>query len=216
MNWTLKQWLFFLLYLGVCSGYGHAHPHSWISLHSEFILDDKGNLTEIRQRWDFDIYYSMMTLADVTNEYGDQQTGLANMAKTMAQNLAGYRYFSHLTVSGKDIQLPAPNYYELKPAFTDGQQILSLYMHFTLETPQPMQGNTINWSVFDPTYYIDISHGKVSQVAIHTTKAMQCTKDIKVSEPSEDIIEYAANLDQTQKDTRGLGDYFAEHVLIKC
>ena len=196
-----------------------AHPHSWISLRSEFILDKNGHLTEIHQRWNFDIYYSMMTLADVVNEHRDQQKGLAIMAKTMAQNLAEYRYFSNLIVSGTDIPLPAPYTYALTTRMSEGQEILSLQMQFKLDKPQPMQGKSVTWSVFDPTYFIDISHGKPSEIAIlnqGVSHSVRCLKTIEVSEPSEEVLEYAASLDRTQKDTQGLGNYFAEKVLITC
>ena len=61
-----------------------AHPHYWISLKADMILDEQGRLSKIRQQWAFDVYFSMMTVKDVVNEHGDKQTGLRKIADQIA------------------------------------------------------------------------------------------------------------------------------------
>jgi ABC-type uncharacterized transport system substrate-binding protein len=176
-----------------------AHPHSWIALTSEFILDDRGYLAEIRQRWDFDAFYSMMTLADVMNEFRDKNSGLQNMATTMVRNLASYQYFSTLMVNRTEIPLVEPEHYQLQTVTEEGQQILSLNMHFRIAPSLGIEGKTITWSVFDPTYYIDMAHRDTTKVVIHGGNATECSKQIELPNPSDDIIEYASSLDQTKR-----------------
>ena len=69
---TPPFWLMLLLAL-FWSSHIAAHPHSWINLKTDFILDDQGRLSGITQHWEFDAYYSMMTYADIMNEHGDEQ-----------------------------------------------------------------------------------------------------------------------------------------------
>ena len=80
-----------------------AHLHSWITLKTEFMLDEKGRLTELQQHWEFDVYFSMMTLADIMNEYEDQKKGLEQLAKDMVNNLRSYDYFSELNIDNQPV-----------------------------------------------------------------------------------------------------------------
>ena len=79
-----------------------------------------------------------------------------------------------------------------------------------------MARKTLSWRVFDPAYYIDMRHQKLSQVTLHKGNDTECSTRIEQPNPSEEIIAYATSLDRSQKDTKGLGDYFAEKVLIHC
>ncbi len=193
-----------------------AHPHSWIALSSEFILDERGNLVEIRQRWDFDIFYSMMTMADMMNEYRDQEVGLKKLADQMIRNLESYGYFSRLHLDSDEMPLSKPNHYVLQTKTEEGEQVLSLEMRFKIAPPSSVEGKVINWSVYDPTYYIHMAHNELNAIRVNGGNATECSKAIDFPEPSDEIIEYAASLDRTQRDTQGLGDYFAEQVTIQC
>ena len=193
-----------------------AHPHSWITLKTEFMLDEKGRLTELQQHWEFDVYFSMMTLADIMNENEDQKKGLEQLAKDMVNNLRSYDYFSELKIDNQPVALTKPSDYSLTTAFKEGQQQLTLNMRFKLTDTRPIERKTLSWRVFDPTYYIDMRHHKTSQVLIHKKNATECSTSIELPEPSDEMIDYASSLDRSKKDTEGLGAYFAEKVLIHC
>ncbi len=194
----------------------YAHPHNWIDLKTEFVLDNQGQLIEIKQHWLFDIYYSTVKLADIASEYKSQQEGLRYTAIDMAKNLQDYRYFSELKTSDQLVVLPMPKYSTLDKVVREGQQQLMLTMHFVLDTPIPTNDDTLSWRVFDPTYYIDMKHHTSSQILIHNEQGKKCSTRIHSPKPSQELIEYAINLDRTQKDTQGLGAHFAETVFVQC
>ena len=193
-----------------------AHPHSWINLKTEFIMDDQGRLSGLTQHWEFDVYYSMMTYADMMNDYGDEQKGLLKLGQGMVNSLKGYAYFSTLELNGHLIQLDTPYDQTLRITYPKGQQTLTLTMHFELSKAQVIENKTLSFRVFDPSYYIDMRHYTASQVIIHTKNATECSSTVTLPEPPDELVEYAASLDKTQKDTTGLGDKFAEKVTIHC
>lgn len=193
-----------------------AHPHNWIALKSDFILDNQGQLIEIRQRWEFDIYYSTITFAEVMNKYRDEKTGLQKLSDRIVRNLSGYQYFSTLKLNESEVQLVKPKQYQMTSKTKEGELLLEMEMHFEIDPPLVLDGQTLIWSVFDPTYYIEMAHKEADNVVIRGDKPIDCTKKLELPNPSEDLIDYAQSLDASQKDTEGLGFNFAEKVIINC
>ncbi len=193
-----------------------AHPHNWITLKSEFIIDEKGLLTELHQYWEFDVYFSMMTLDDVMHESRVQPNSLQLLATDMVNNMQSYRYFSQLQIDNRAVALAKPTDYALSTVSHDGQQQLLLYMRFQLPNPQQITDKTLIWQVYDPTYFIDMKHNDISQVIMRMENDKQCSTAIEQPKPSDDLLDYALSLDQSEKNTQGLGAAFAEKVIIQC
>jgi ABC-type uncharacterized transport system substrate-binding protein len=206
----------FLLFSGLYSQTVHAHPHYWIDLKTDMVLDQGGRLVTIKQHWTFDAYFSMITVADVTNEHGKVAVGLKMMADKMVNNLAKYGYFSVLTIDGTEVVLPPPTSYQLTENTQLREPVLELEMRFDLSAPATIENKQVVWSVFDPSYYIAMNHSKVDRLSIKGGKADQCHLNLDIPEPSKELIEYAVNLDRTRKDTDGLGASFAEKIRINC
>ena len=203
-----------LLFSG--SEYASAHPHSWINLKSEFTFDKQGRLTKLTQHWAFDVYYSMMTSADMMNEHGNKEKGLAFLSKTMAKSLKQYDYFSELKVNNTLVPLPSPTQSELVMVLSEGQEILKLSMQFEFLQPKQIEDKPISFRVFDPTYYIDMRHYTASQIILHTQNALECSTTVALPDTPDELIDYANSLDKSQESTQGLGSSFAEQVVIHC
>ena len=213
LRWKIS---IFLLICGLSVQTAAAHPHSWIDMKADMILDEQGRLTAIRQFWYFDTYFSTTTLADAINEHGDKEAGLKQMADQFIHNLASFQYFSKLTIDSSDIALPPPSSYQLTENTRQEQSVLVLEMRFDI-TPAPLiKDKILVWSVFDPTYYIAMNYSLIENVSIQGTTGAQCQSNLTVPEPSFEFIEYAQSLDRTQKDTDGLGAIFAEKIQINC
>ncbi|ARU58090.1 MAG: DUF1007 family protein [Pseudomonadales bacterium] len=205
----------FLAIFGLIAGV-QAHPHSWIELNTRFVLDKQAHLVQIRQRWEFDVYYSMMTLADSRNEYGNDTTGLPQMATKMIRNLKAYGYFSKLSVDGANIALAMPDPYRLSTKAKNGHEVLELEMIFDIQQGMNIENKTLHWQVFDPTYYIAMIHVDENSIEIIGGDATECSRKIEFPDPSDDLIEYAQSLDRTQKNTEGLGAAFADMIVVNC
>ena len=193
-----------------------AHPHNWIDLNTSFVLDDNARLVQLKQRWEFDVYYSMMTLADIMNEYGSEAVGLPKTARRMVNSLANYDYFSTLRVNGSKIPLGKPSRYSMMTKKRDGETVLELEMTFDLKTKVVIENKTLAWQVFDPSYYIAMNHSTDNNIEVVSGNATECTIEITTPDPADDLIDYAQSLDRNQKDTDGLGEDFSETAFINC
>ncbi len=217
---TLRVRLFiFLIFSVLISGYSsrsNAHPHNWIDLKSDFTIDSQFRLTQIKQIWKFDNFYSMITLADVLNEHKDEEKGLNIVARKMITDLADYNYFSLLTINGRSVPLPAPTEYRLFSEHEDTTQFLKMEILFDLAPQIPIGNRAIEWQVFDPTYYIAMMHSESSNISVTGNQSIDCSSTVEQPNPTEDIMNYAMGLDQNQRETNGLGKYFAEKIRISC
>jgi ABC-type uncharacterized transport system substrate-binding protein len=211
--WKNVMWVFFT---AIFAKPVAAHPHYWVGLKADMILDQQGRLSTIRQHWDFDVYFSMMTVADAVNEHGDKDLGLSKMADQMIANMTKHRYFSTLTIDGEQVALPRPSSYRLRENKQQEPAILVLEMQFDFETPVAVINKNLSWSVFDPTYYVAMSYSVIDNISIKGEQAAGCKLSLDVPNPSNELIEYAQNLDRTQKDTAGLGIKFAEKIHVSC
>ena len=209
--------LFILLLLSISSSPLSAHPHNWITLKSEFLINEKGELTVVRSHWEFDIYFSMMTIAAVMNEETVQPNSLEILGDDMINNMESYRYFSLLKINNKSVPLGRPQPYELNIVPNkEQQQQLVLSMDFKFDKPIPLNNKEVSWQVFDPTYFIDMRHQDASKITISNAQGIECKKRIVLPEPTDDMIDYAMSLDRSQTETQGLGESFAEKVVIQC
>ncbi len=194
-----------------------AHPHNWVTMRSEFQLNDSGELVSVTQVWRFDFFFSAMLIAETVNEWQQPlHKALELEASRMVKNLKPYRYFSVFSVDERDVQLPTPDRYALQVVKFEEQEFLELTMHFQLDQRPVFAGRDISWSVYDPTYYIAYSHEHADNVTIHHASTLHCSKQLKLPKLTEELIAYAFSLDQTQRDTDGLGLAFAEKILMKC
>lgn len=205
-----------ILLLLASTSLAQAHPHNWIQLDSIFVLNGQAQLIEIKQTWEFDFYYSLMMHADLMNEFGDEEAGLAETATAMIKNLESYQYFSELKVDNEIIDIGVPERYQLTATQIDGQLILVLDMEFDIEQIIGVEGKNLAWKIYDPTYYIAMNHETESNIKISGGNATECTTQLMFPNPSDDTIEYAQSLDRSQKDTNGLGELFAETAFINC
>lgn len=199
----------------LCSNAVLAHPHNWIDLRTQINIDERGYLTGFSQHWSFDQFFSMISYAELMNEYNDEPIGLASTAMKMVANVAPDSYLSELKVAGEVIPLPVPKRYTLESVSVNGSPILVLKMNFILKEPKLVKGKSITLQTFEPTYFVAMNYPSQEHVRV-ASNALHCTAQLIRATPSEELIDYATSLDRNVKETQGLGDDFAERVAIQC
>ena len=128
----------FILLIAIISTNISAHPHSWVDLQTEFIVNEKGHLAVIKQRWTLDVFYSAIRLASVKKDPEGQEKGLEKLAKTMANSLGNFNYFSELKIGEASLSLPMPDQYSLAIKSENQQEQLVLSMEFALNHSQTL------------------------------------------------------------------------------
>jgi ABC-type uncharacterized transport system substrate-binding protein len=192
-----------------------AHPHVWVTMRSEIVYGPNGTITGIRHAWTFDDMFS----AFATQGIDAKQRGvftreeLMPLAKTNIESLKDFDYFTVARVNGKKAELtdPPANYYlEYK------DQILTL--HFTVPFKTPVKAQSVEFDIYDPSFFVDFSFEKDNPVALVGAPAA-CK--LVVARPEQMDAALAAQLSQLGADVKldpsqFLGAQFANRVFVKC
>ena len=73
------------------------------------------------------------------------------------------------------------------------------------------------YSVYDPTYYIEILHvEKEPAFELVGIKGDSCVGNLISANPDEEMRTFAASLDKTQSGGNQLGKLFAEKIVLQC
>ena len=209
-----KRWLSLLLPL--CLQAATAHPHAWVNLTSDFLINADGDLYQLNQRWIFDPFYSALSLDDVSKAFpGDLELGLAARADEIIHNLEKVHYYSHLTIDQQAVDLGKPTKWHLSALEAGDDTLLILEMHFNVPVTD-VADTQVDFTVYDPTYYVDMRHDSLTQVRLKNASTLECEPQIIEPEPNADMLSFAASLDKTQSSTNELGKYFAQTVEVTC
>lgn len=209
-----RQMTLCLCLLSICQSL-QAHPHSWVGLTTDFIINSSGELDEIRQRWIFDPYYSTLTIDDLKKTHESLEVGLVEHSNGIINNLESHSYYSHLTIGDNSLTIKRPSKFHLSSVPIEQDTLLILEMHFDIDNIS-MQAADLQWQVYDPTYYVSMRHDSINQVRLYNSSALECEPSIIEPDPDEELFDYAASLDITQTESTGLGEFFAQTISLKC
>lgn len=207
--------LFVASWFFVATSWVQAHPHSWVNLTAEFEINEQGELVGVHQRWIFDAFYSALTIADLQSEGSDFDTALNGLKADMVFHLNNVGYYSHLQVGKEAKALGFPNKSDLYTVKAADQELLILEFRWALAATE-LAEKTVQWQVFDPTFYVDMRYDSVEQVVINNRSSNECQPTLIESNPTDEQRAYAASLDKSQTETTGLGQLFAQTVTVQC
>ncbi len=190
-----------------------AHPHVWVTMHTELIYAPDGKITGVRHAWAFDDMFSAFATQglDVKEKGKFTREELAPLAKINVESLKEYDYFTYATADGAKVEMgdPLPDYWL---DYTDA--ILTL--HFTLPFKTPVKAKELKIEIYDATIFVDFEWAKDNPVKL--AGAPRCKAD--VVKPRE--MTYAEGkalsdipADQTNT-TMAWGAQFANKILVHC
>ena len=191
-----------------------AHPHVWIDLDTALVFDDRGRLTGLRVHWVFDEFYSLYMMEDLDTD-GDgvaEADKLHGMAQSSTKNLAEYDYFTEVEMDGS--RLAQGSVTEAEAAVQDGRLVLTFTVPFA--EPVAIDGKSLTYAVYDPTYYIEILHVKEDPVSFEGAAPSDCRYVVLPPNPDAATVSFAASLDKTESGGDSLGDAFAERMTVLC
>jgi ABC-type uncharacterized transport system substrate-binding protein len=140
-----------------------AHPHIWVTMHSELVYAPDGSVTGIRQHWAFDDMFSAFAIQGLeAKDTGTfSRAELAPLAKTNVESLKEYDYFTFATADGNKAPFgdPLPDY------FADYKDSV-VTLHFTLPFKTPVKAKLLKIDIYDATIFVDFSFAKDKPVAL--------------------------------------------------
>jgi ABC-type uncharacterized transport system substrate-binding protein len=194
-------------------GLAQAHPHVWVTMHTEVVYAPDGSITGIRHAWSFDDMFSTFATQGLESKEKGKFTReeLAPLAKVNVDSLKEYDYFTYATADGKKAELTDPTSdYWLDYA----DQVLTL--NFTLPFKAPVKAKELKIEIYDPTIFVDFSFAKEKPAQL--IGAPKCKLDVEL--PREMTFAEGKKLSEIPADqkntTMAWGAQFANKLLVHC
>jgi ABC-type uncharacterized transport system substrate-binding protein len=191
-----------------------AHPHVWVTMHTELIYAPDGSVTGVHHDWAFDDMFSAFATQGMKAKVKGQFTReeLAPLAKVNVESLKEYGYFTYATADGKKAQLtdPAPGYW------LDYKNTI-LTLHFTLPFKTPVKAKYLRVEIYDPTIFVDFEFAKKDPVHLVGAPAgckldVALPHDITVAQSQKLGEAFFSQLNASQN----WGAQFANKILVNC
>ena len=190
-----------------------AHPHVWVTMHTELVYAPDGKITGIRHAWSFDDMFSAFATQGLESKEKGKFTRqeLAPLAKVNVESLKEFDYFTYATADGKKAELTDPTSdYWLDYA----DQVLTL--NFTLPFKTPVKAKELKVEIYDPTIFVDFSF--VKEKPAQLVGAPKCKLDVVL--PREMTFAEGKKLSEIPADkpntTMAWGAQFATKLLVHC
>ena len=189
-----------------------AHPHVWVTFHSEVLYAADVTMTGVRHAWTFDDMFSAYALQGISHAKKGQYTReeLAPLAQTNVESLKEYDYFTYARADGKKLKFAdAVDYWlEYKNA--------ALTLHFTLPLKSAAAAKSMQIEIYDPSIFVDFEFAKDKPVTLRG--APQCLPSYDLPhQPTPAEQARLGQLDAVPLDPSSTyGEIFANKILVKC
>ena len=190
-----------------------AHPHVWVTFHSELLYAVDGTITGVRHAWTFDDMFSAYALQGISHAKKGQYTRqeLAPLAQTNVDSLKEYDYFTYARADGKKLKFAEPVDYWLE------YKNPSLILHFTLPLKVPAAPRAMQIEVYDPSIFVDFEFAKDKPVSLSGAPP-QCLATYDL--PHQPTAAEQAQLNQLDAvpldPSSTYGEIFANKILVRC
>jgi ABC-type uncharacterized transport system substrate-binding protein len=213
----------FILALGILAGLvatagnAFAHPHVWVTMHSDFLYTPDGSVTAVRHVWTFDDMFSAFATMGLPKSNGTfTRATLQPLAKINVDSLEDFDYFTYAKVDGQRVKnvfaKPTTDYWlDYDPKTT------LLTLHFTLPFKTPVKAKrSLQIEVYDPTFFIDFAMAKENPVTL-VGAPTQCK--VANEKPPDVNFPTTLRLDKslvTSEANIGMGASFANKITVTC
>lgn len=201
-----------VLLLWLFVGRAEAHPHVWVTFHSEVLYAADGAMTGVRHAWTFDDMFSAYALQGISHAKKGQYSReeLASLAQTNMDSLKEYAYFTFARADGKKLKFAAPADYWLE------YRNAALTLHFTLPLNAAASAKTMQIEIYDPSIFVDFEFAKDKPVSLNGAPQCALTYDLP-HQPTPAEQARLGQLDAVPLDSSSTyGEIFANKIQVKC
>jgi ABC-type uncharacterized transport system substrate-binding protein len=200
----------------LAAGAASAHPHVWVTMHSELVYAPDGSVTGVRHAWTFDDMFSVFATQGIEAKKKGEFTReeLAPLAEVNVGSLKEYDFFTYANANGKKVEFnepPAGYYLEYNPKDT------VLTLHFVLPLKAPVKAKDLTLEVYDREFFVDFSFAEKNPVKLVGAPA-QCK--LSVLNPQQMDAALSQQLSQLGPDQKNssltIGSEFANKIVVKC
>jgi ABC-type uncharacterized transport system substrate-binding protein len=211
--------LFSVVALGgllIACGGAHAHPHVWVTVHSELVYARDGSITGVHHAWTFDDMFSAFATQGIESKKKGEFTReeLASIAEANVTSLKEYDYFTYAKANGKQLEFndpPADYYLEFDPKDT------VLTLHFTLPLKKPVKAKDLALEVYDREFFVDFSFAEKDPVKLIGAPAHCKLSVLNPDQMDASLAQQLARLGANQRDSKlTIGSEYANKMVVKC
>lgn len=176
-----------------------AHPHMWIDVQVEPLRNAAGEIAALRQRWQFDPFFSGVFLQDMASlPEAERAPYWSQLQADMLNTLREARFYTY----------PQARFAEAEAVRLSAQaDALVLELRLPLVKPS----FSLEYQVYEPSYYAEMLHSR-EQVR----EQNGCTLTLRDATPDDALRAQAAALDQGESGDADLGRWFAEQAVWQC
>lgn len=190
----------------------NAHPHMWVDLKSQIILDGNDKVSAIYQEWLFDDFFSAAMLEEAALHPDGVAVAIKQKGAELMKNLKPYNYF---TLAKRDgVTMPLIQQGEVVAEIRENR----VWMGFTvsIESPVNLASQAFSYAIFDPTYYIEMYHAEGETISFQGTAPDNCGTEILQPNPSSDAIALSRSSSLDANPDNTIGRLFAETIHVTC
>jgi ABC-type uncharacterized transport system substrate-binding protein len=189
-----------------------AHPHMWIDLRSQIVMQGDNQVSAIYQEWLFDDFFSTALIEEASRNPDGVDAGINAEVQRIMDNLQEYGYFTLVSADDQNVSLGKVDSFEAE--LRDKR----IWISFTVPVSDRinMQTQTFSYAIFDPTYYIEMYHFENETVAFLGDAPKGCKANIIPPNPSNEAIALSRSSSLDAKPDSSIGRLFAETVIVNC
>ena len=207
-RYALIAWALFATSLSTAE----AHPHMWIDLKSEIIIQDQTLVSAIYQEWLFDDFFSASLIEEASQNPKGREVGIKAVVEEILDNLEPHDYFTLINVNGKKISSNPIKSFEVD--VRENRVWVSFSLPISKEVNITAQA--LDYSIFDPTFYIEMLYFEGETVSFTGDVPTSCSTKIKQPNPSTEAVLLSRSPDRDKVPNQSIGELFAETVVVNC
>ena len=196
-----------------------AHPHVWITAHSDVVFNEAGLIVAVVNDWTLDEAYSAVASEglDVNQDGKYDPSELEPLTKENVASLKDFEYFTYVYQNAQKVSLATPD---------DASQSmvgrnLRLRFRVPLSTPINPKTQAFTYRIYDPSFYIAVEFAEKDS-SLHMiaapsgceskieppkqTEELSSTKDMLASKP----MDWQAPVEEN------FGALFADVIAVHC
>ena len=209
----IKRCFFAALWLCLVSiPIAQSHPHMWIDLKSKIIIEKKSQVSAIYQEWLFDDFFSASLIEEASQDPKGLKAGIRGVVEEILDNLQPHDYFTLVKVDGQQILSNPIESFDVK--IRENRVWLSFSLPIMDQVNITVQ--KFSYSIFDPTYYIEMLYFENETVTLVGDVAKGCSSKIVQPDPSTEAVSLSRSPSLDKIPDQSIGQIFAESVIIKC
>ena len=209
----------FISAMAVSGSPASAHPHVWIEMRSDVVLNDQGQITAMNLMWTFDDAYAQMAL-DGLDTNGDGVYSPSELDPLTRENIASlkdYGFFTVMRFNGQ--KQPFGEVTEFGQIWSNDK--LQLHMQVPLKAPlDPTKGEFVA-KIYDPDFFIAMDYAREEPVSVVGAMPKNCQLVVKPVATDAEVEQTRAMLstkgpEWKPENDEDFGALFAQPVIVQC